>query len=101
VVYCALSLATGSIWGRPAWGVWWVWDARLTLTALLCALFVGYQRDTPVLHLTADGVCSDHVHWFLERFDQAYVDELRAFVQCIVDGTAPSVTGAGEWACPM
>jgi heme exporter protein C len=42
VVFCALSLATGSIWGRPAWGVWWTWDARLTLTALLCALFLGY-----------------------------------------------------------
>jgi heme exporter protein C len=42
VVLCALSLATGSIWGRPAWGVWWTWDARLTLTALLCALFLGY-----------------------------------------------------------
>jgi heme exporter protein C len=42
VVFCALTLATGSIWGRPAWGVWWTWDARLTLTALLCALFIGY-----------------------------------------------------------
>jgi heme exporter protein C len=42
VVLCALSLATGSIWGRPAWGVWWTWDARLTLTALLLALFLGY-----------------------------------------------------------
>jgi heme exporter protein C len=42
VVFCALSLATGSIWGRGSWGVWWTWDARLTLTALLCALFLGY-----------------------------------------------------------
>lgn len=42
VVFCALTLATGSIWGRPTWGVWWTWDARLTLTALLCALFIGY-----------------------------------------------------------
>jgi heme exporter protein C len=42
VVFCALSLATGSIWGRPSWGVWWTWDARLTLTALLCGLFLGY-----------------------------------------------------------
>ncbi|HEX3426211.1 MAG TPA: cytochrome c biogenesis protein CcsA [Acidimicrobiales bacterium] len=42
VVFCVLTLATGSIWGRPAWGVWWTWDARLTLTALLCALFIGY-----------------------------------------------------------
>jgi heme exporter protein C len=42
VVFCALTLATGSIWGRPTWGVWWTWDARLTTTALLLALFVGY-----------------------------------------------------------
>jgi len=42
VLLCALTLATGSIWGRPVWGVWWTWDARLTSTALLCALFLGY-----------------------------------------------------------
>ena len=42
VVFCALTLVTGSIWGRPTWGVWWTWDARLTSTALLLALFVGY-----------------------------------------------------------
>jgi heme exporter protein C len=41
-VFLALALATGSIWGRPTWGVWWVWDARLTLTALLLALSLGY-----------------------------------------------------------
>jgi heme exporter protein C len=42
VVFTALTLATGSIWGRPTWGVWWVWDARLTLSALMLALFLGY-----------------------------------------------------------
>ena len=42
VVFCALALITGSIWGRPTWGVWWTWDARLTSTALLLALFAGY-----------------------------------------------------------
>lgn len=42
VVFCALTLVTGSIWGRPTWGVWWTWDARLTSTALLEALFLGY-----------------------------------------------------------
>ncbi len=42
VVFCALTIITGSIWGRPAWGVWWTWDARLTLTALLLASFIGY-----------------------------------------------------------
>lgn len=41
-VFMALTLITGSIWGRPTWGVWWVWDARLTLTALLLVLSLGY-----------------------------------------------------------
>jgi heme exporter protein C len=41
-VLCAIALATGSIWGRPTWGVWWTWDARLTLTALLFAMLLGY-----------------------------------------------------------
>jgi heme exporter protein C len=42
VLFCVLTLITGSIWGRGSWGVWWTWDARLTLTAILCALFIGY-----------------------------------------------------------
>lgn len=42
VVFTALTLATGSIWGRPTWGVWWVWDARLTLSALMLAVYLGY-----------------------------------------------------------
>jgi len=41
-VFCAATLLTGSIWGKAAWGVWWTWDARLTLTALLFALSLGY-----------------------------------------------------------
>jgi heme exporter protein C len=42
VVFCVVTLVTGSIWGRGSWGVWWTWDARLTLTALLLAVFIGY-----------------------------------------------------------
>jgi heme exporter protein C len=42
VVFTALTLVTGAIWGRPTWGVWWTWDARLTSTALLLVLFLGY-----------------------------------------------------------
>ena len=41
-VFLALTLITGSIWGRPTWGVWWTWDARLTLTAILLAVDLGY-----------------------------------------------------------
>ncbi len=45
--------------------------------------------------ISSDGVASDHVYWFLERFDQAYVDEMRAFVDAIVQqGSTPSITGA-------
>lgn len=41
-VLTALALALGSIWGRPTWGIWWTWDARLTSTAVLLLIFVGY-----------------------------------------------------------
>jgi heme exporter protein C len=40
--FIALTLITGSIWGRPTWGVWWAWDARLTSTAILGVLALGY-----------------------------------------------------------
>jgi heme exporter protein C len=37
----ALALITGSLWGKPMWGTWWVWDARLTSTLVLLFLFIG------------------------------------------------------------
>jgi heme exporter protein C len=40
--FTALALITGSLWGRPMWGTWWVWDARLTSVLVLFLLFVGY-----------------------------------------------------------
>jgi heme exporter protein C len=42
VVFTGLTLATGSIWGRTTWGVWWTWDPLLTTTALLFVLYLGY-----------------------------------------------------------
>jgi heme exporter protein C len=42
VLFNITGLMTGSIWGRPTWGVWWTWDARLTTTALMLAIFLGY-----------------------------------------------------------
>lgn len=42
VLFTGLALVTGMIWGRITWGVFWTWDARLTSTALLFLLFVGY-----------------------------------------------------------
>ncbi|CAL1238831.1 heme ABC transporter permease [Candidatus Methylocalor cossyra] len=37
-----LALATGSLWGKPMWGAWWVWDARLTSELILLFLYLGY-----------------------------------------------------------
>lgn len=42
VVFIGLTLLIGSIWGRTTWGVWWTWDARLTTTAILFVLYLGY-----------------------------------------------------------
>ncbi len=42
VLFTALTIIEGSIWGKPTWGVWWTWDARLTLTAVLLLIFTGY-----------------------------------------------------------
>jgi heme exporter protein C len=41
-LFTALTLVTGMIWGRPTWGVYWVWDARLTSTSMLFLLLLGY-----------------------------------------------------------
>ena len=43
VMFTGLALVLGSIWGRPVWGFWWAWDARLVSTALLFFLFLGYS----------------------------------------------------------
>lgn len=42
VLFTALAIAAGSIWGRPTWGTWWTWDARLTTTTILLLIFIGY-----------------------------------------------------------
>ena len=42
VMFTGLTLVLGSLWGRPVWGVWWAWDARLVSTAVLFFLYLGY-----------------------------------------------------------
>ncbi|MDN3519083.1 heme ABC transporter permease [Aquisalimonas lutea] len=56
-----LTLATGSLWGKPMWGTWWVWDARLTSELLLLFLYMGYMAlnsaiDDPRRAARASGV---------------------------------------------
>ena len=42
-MFCFLALVTGSLWGKPMWGAWWVWDARLTSMFVLLLLYLGYM----------------------------------------------------------
>src|SRR5690606_32789914 len=42
-VFTALALITGSLWGKPMWGAWWVWDARLTSVVVLFLFYVAYM----------------------------------------------------------
>jgi heme exporter protein C len=42
VLYGAMAMVTGPLWARKAWGVWWVWDPRLTMSLLLWMIFVSY-----------------------------------------------------------
>jgi heme exporter protein C len=42
VMFTALTLVLGALWGKPVWGIWWAWDARLVTTAVLLFLYLGY-----------------------------------------------------------
>jgi heme exporter protein C len=48
--FTALALATGSLWGKPTWGTWWQWDARMTSVLVLFLLYLGYMA----LHAAID-----------------------------------------------
>ena len=102
VVFTALTLATGSIWGRIAWGTWWEWDARLTSTLLMLVVYLGYlalrravldpvvraQRaaivgliafaNVPIVHYSVNWWRSLHQEATLSRFDPT-IDGLKLF----------------------
>jgi heme exporter protein C len=42
-LFTALALVTGALWGKPTWGAWWVWDARLTSELILLFLYIGFM----------------------------------------------------------
>lgn len=42
MMFAFITLVTGSIWGKPTWGAWWVWDARLTAMLILLFIYLGY-----------------------------------------------------------
>jgi heme exporter protein C len=42
VMFTALAIVLGALWGKPVWGTWWTWDPRLTTTAVLLLIYLGY-----------------------------------------------------------
>lgn len=52
VIFTGVTIAAGSIWGKPTWGTWWTWDARLTSVAVLFVMYLGY--------LLLRGMIEDH-----------------------------------------
>ena len=52
MLFTALALWTGALWGKPTWGAWWVWDARLTSELVLLFLYIGFMS----LHASIDDV---------------------------------------------
>ncbi|HXG15996.1 MAG TPA: heme ABC transporter permease CcmC [Calidithermus sp.] len=42
VIFTAVTISSGAIWGKPTWGTWWTWDARLTSAAILFVMYLGY-----------------------------------------------------------
>jgi heme exporter protein C len=42
VLFTALAIVLGSLWGKPVWGTWWTWDPRITTTAMLLLIYLGY-----------------------------------------------------------
>lgn len=55
-IYTALALWTGALWGKPTWGTWWVWDARLTSELILLFLYIGVMALQSAIddHLRSD-----------------------------------------------
>lgn len=56
VMFTGLALALGMIWAKPTWGVWWTWDARTTLTAIMFFVYLGYlalRRTSDILDVRA------------------------------------------------
>lgn len=59
-LFAVLALITGAVWGKPMWGTWWVWDARLTSTLILFFLYLGVLvlHNTLGWHQSRDKACA-------------------------------------------
>ena len=65
-VFTLICIITGSLWGKPMWGTWWVWDARLTSVAILfivyiIIIFINYSFEN--IYVREKNICNIHSYW--------------------------------------
>lgn len=84
------ALATITNSRRAVYG----YDVRVEVMGPRGKVEVGQEEQVRLRWFTAQGVCHDHVYWYVDRFREAYRRELEHFVDCIADGETPAVGGA-------
>ena len=80
-IFCSCLLVTGPLWAKPVWGIWWTWDARLTLTFVLWLLFVSYLMLRSYVsspRARCNTCCRCGYHRICGRPDRLYGDPLVA-----------------------
>jgi len=70
------------------------YDIRAELWGTKGSIQIGYHRQTPILMMTAEGISHDVVPYFMERFEHAYLAQIRDFVERLRTGKTPSISGA-------
>ena len=77
--FTIISIVTGSLWGKPTWGIWWVWDARLTSMVILLLFYLAYI-----------------VTWkFINNFEKA--NKISSFIGIVGLINLPIIRYSGDW----
>ena len=74
------------------------YDIRGEIWGTKGSIQIGYYRQTPIVTLTKEGIAHDAVPYFMERFENAYLAQIRNFIEHLQKGLAPSITGADAMA---
>jgi heme exporter protein C len=100
-LFTVLALWTGAFWGKPTWGTWWVWDARLTSELLLLFLYLGYMA---LVHAIDDVRRADHAGALLALVGVVNIPVIYFSVRwwnTLHQGTSVSLTSAPTMATTM
>ena len=95
-----VCLATGSLWGRPMWGTWWVWDARLTSVLILFFLYLGYIALVNAFDDPSRGGKAGSILALLMLRMRTVLNERKAGTLRLNAGVAPAPRPARERAMP-